>query len=66
MWQTGRTGTRNIALNMSFEQFDASKATIHLLIDAEVLFFYQYFAEHQKLVIEAANAPAVAVSAGLR
>lgn len=52
---------------MSLEQFDSSKPTIELLIDAEVLFLYQYFAECQKVVVEAAaNAPAAAVNASWR
>jgi hypothetical protein len=42
---------------MSPDQFHASKPFIGLLIDADVIFCYQYFAEPQKIVIETANLP---------
>lgn len=52
---------------MSLERLNSSKPIIELLIDAEVLFFYQYFAECLKVVVEAAaNAPAAAVNASWR
>jgi hypothetical protein len=49
---------------MSVDQFHASRTFIGLLIDADVIFFYQYFAEPQKIVIETADLPTSAANTG--
>jgi hypothetical protein len=49
---------------MSVDQLRASKPLINLLIDANVIFFWQYFAEPQKIVIETAELPTSAGHTG--
>jgi hypothetical protein len=39
------------------DQLHASKPFIRLLIDADVIFSWQYFAEPQKIVIETVELP---------
>jgi hypothetical protein len=57
-------GTRNITLDMSPDLIHASKPIIKLLIDADVIFFWQYFAEPQKIIIETADLPPTASNTG--
>jgi hypothetical protein len=49
---------------MSVDQLHASKPFINLLIDADVIFSWQYFAEPQKIVIETANLPPTVANTG--
>jgi hypothetical protein len=49
---------------MPLDQLHASKPFIRLLIGVDVIFFWQYFAEPQKIVIETANLPPGAGNTG--
>lgn len=40
---------------MSVEEFKASKPLMRLLVENQVVFMYQYFAEPRHLVLEVAN-----------
>jgi hypothetical protein len=49
---------------MSVDQLHASKPFIRLLIDTNVIFSWQYFAEPGKIVIETADLPPSADNTG--
>jgi hypothetical protein len=49
---------------MSVDQLHTSKPFIRLLIDADVIFSWQYFAEPGKIVIETADLPPSAANTG--
>jgi hypothetical protein len=49
---------------MSVDQLHASKPFINLLIDADIIFSWQYFAEPGKIVIATADLPPPAANTG--